>query len=165
MLHFKKSIYLGIAILLTSGCSDSQIVEEPTSTLEPDKTEEIIEQRKLAKKMFTSVLTRLADGMINALIIQSDNDKDKLQLAINHSDQTLHELCRVQETCVGGIYSSVHNNQGKGEILHRVYKGQTMQIACAWLESYPSEFGQVDEQLQQDVIGRSWHWVKVCFED
>ena len=164
MLHLKEPIYLGLIVLLVSGCGDSQIVEEPTSTLKPDKIEELTEQKKLAKKMFTSVLTRLTDGMISA-VIQYENDKDKLQLAINHSDKTLHELCRAQETCIGGIYSSVHNNQGKGEILHRVYKEQTMQIACAWVESYHSAFGQMDKQLQQDVIGRSWHWVKVCFED
>jgi hypothetical protein len=163
MLHLKKPIYLGLLILLTASCSNSEI-DEPTSSLKPDKVEEFTAQKKLAKQMFSSVLTRLENGTVSAML-QRDGDKGKLQLALNHSEKTLHELCAAQENCVGGVYASVHNKGGKGEILHRVHKGKQMQSACAWLESYPSEFAPVDDTLKKEVIGRAWHWVKECFEE
>lgn len=160
-----KRAYFGLLVLLASGCSSSSLefVEGPTSSLKPDQVEEITEESKLGKKMFTSVLTRLKYGNISA-IIQTNSD-NQLQMAINHSDKSLHELCRARENCLGGVYASVHNNNGKGEIFHRVHKGNRMKVACAWIESYSSEFEAMSEQLQKDVIGRAWHWIKVCFDE
>jgi len=174
MLLFKKPIYLGLLVLLIAGLGiigwlffqhdNLPIVEEPTSTLKPEQTQEITEQKALAKKMFTSALTRLKDGMVSAMILREGNN-GTLKLAINHSDKMLSELCQTQETCVGGIYVSVHNNKDKGELFHRIHKGKTLEMACVWLESYPSRFGTMDEALQKEVIGRTWHWVKTCFEE
>jgi hypothetical protein len=135
-----------------------------TSTLKPDSIEEMTDDKQLATKMFTSITTRLPNGMLSATI-QQENPQQHLNLTINHTDKTLHELCPTQENCVGGVYSSVHNKNGQGEIFHRVFKGKNIQIACAWVEHYSTEFGSINEQLQQDVIGRSWHWVKECFEE
>jgi len=169
MSHLKKTIYLGILILLASAVIGGwfffyggYLWQEPTSTLKPDNIEEIKEERILAKKMFRSILTQLPNGMINAVL---HRQYGRLYLVVNQSDKNLHELCETQETCVGGFYTSVMNQKGKGgEILHRIYKGKEIQIACAWLESYPTEFGTMNEQQQQEVIGRAWHWVKVCFD-
>jgi len=157
----KNYIYLLTLLLLVGGCGDSKWTE-PTSTLKPDKIEEITDQRQVAKKMFVSSLTRLPNGMMSATIHRAENE---LWLEVNHSDKALHELCPAQETCVGGVYASVHNKDAKGEILHRVYKGKTIQIACAWIEFYASEFNQVDKALSENVIGRTWYWVKKCFEE
>jgi len=154
------SLYL---LLLVVSCNRAPDVE-PTSTLEPVQVEEMTSEKQLAKKMFTSMLTRLPNGMLSAVIQAQKNDKTDLRLKMNHLEKTLHELCRTQENCVGGVYSSVHNHKGKGEIMHRIFKGKRLQIACAWIEHYPSEFDPMNEQLEQDVIGRSWHWVKECFE-
>ncbi|RKZ74341.1 MAG: hypothetical protein DRQ57_11390 [Gammaproteobacteria bacterium] len=167
MLQIKKTkhpIFLGMLLSLTGGCDNAHYADEPTSNLKPDNVEEYTEERKLATKMFTSVLTQLENGMVSMTIHRQD-EKARLQLKVNHSEKTLHELCRVQETCVGGIYASVNNHKDQGEILHRVYKTQRMQIACAWLESYPEKFGTMNDALQQEVVGRAWHWVKKCFEE
>jgi hypothetical protein len=174
MLLFKKPIYLGLLVLLVAGSGiigwlffqhgNLPVVEESTSTLKPEQIQEITEQKELAKKMLTSALTRLKDGVVSAVILR-EGDNGKLKLAINHSDKMLSELCKTQETCVGGIYASVHNNKDKGEIFHRIHKGKTLLMACVWLESYPSKFGPMDEALQKEVIGRAWHWVKKCFEE
>ncbi len=158
---FNKSIYWLILLLLVGSCSDSKWTE-PTSTLKPDNIEEITDQRQVAKKMFVSSLTRLPNGMLSATIHRTEGE---FWLEVNRSDKALHDLCPAQESCVGGIYASVHNKDAKGEILHRVYKSKTMQIACAWVEFYASEFDTVDEDLTKNVIGRSWYWVKKCFEE
>lgn len=162
MLPLKKSRYFVLLVLLVASCKNSQI--EPTSILKPEQIQEITEQKALAKKMLTSVPTRLPDGRLSAVIAR-EGDNGKLELAINRSGKMLSELCRIQENCVGGVYVSVHNNQGKGELFHRIHKGKKLQIACVWLESYSFEFGPVDNALQKEVIGRSWHWVKACFEE
>ncbi len=165
----KTLLYLGLPILLATALIGGWLFfygghlwQEPTSTLKPDNIKEITEQRILARKMFRSILTQVPNGMINAVL---HRQYGRLYLTLNHSDKNLHELCETQETCVGGFYTSVMNQKGKGEILHRIYKGKEIQIACSWLESYPTEFGTMNEQQQQEVIGRAWHWVKVCFED
>ena len=173
MLLFKKPIYLGLLVLLVAGLGligwvflqrSTPVVEEPTSTLKPEQTQEITEQKVLAKKMFTSTLTRIENGTISALILR-EGDKGKMKLAINNSDKMLSELCKTQENCVGGVYVGVHNNGDKGELFHRIHKGNTLETACVWLESYPSKFATMDEALQKEVIGRAWHWVNICFEE
>ncbi len=164
MSYLKKPILLGLLLLLIGGCDNSQFVNEPTSNLKPDKIKEFTNDRKLATKMFTSALTQLENGMLSAIIHRKDENA-QFYFTVNHSEKTLHALCEEQETCVGGVYASVHNHKKKGEILHRIYKTKKMQTACAWLEEYTSEFGVMDETLQKEVIGRAWHWVKVCFEE
>ena len=147
--------------LLAVSCIDSSKLEEPTSTLEPDNFEEITDLNKLAKRMFTSVLTRLPDGMIGSII---HKDEDKFWLEINYSDETLHKICLTEDTCVGGVYSGVHNKEKGGEILHRIYTGKTLEASCAWIEFYPEKFALMDKALQENIAGRSWHWVKECFK-
>ncbi len=165
MLHFKSAIFLGVLLSLAGGCDHSQFAEGPTSNLKPDNVKEFAEERKLATKMLSSVLTRLPNGQVSA-VIHRQNDKAKIYLTVNHSEKTLHKLCLEQETCIGGVYASVlNNNKNKGEILHRVHKTKKMVTTCAWLELYSSKFGVMDEALQQEVIGRSWHWVKECFKE
>ena len=162
MFLLKQTIYLCLLAALVTSCDDSPpSVTEPTSTLKPEQSQEITEQKVLAKQMFTSALTRIENGTISALILR---EGDNMKLVINDSKQTLSELCKTQEACMGGVYVSVHNNGDKGELFHRIHKGNTLQMACVWLESFPSKFGSMDDTLQQEVIGRAWHWVKVCFE-
>jgi len=160
----KRPIFFWMLLSLTGGCDNAHYAEEPTSSLKPDSVEEYTEERKLATKMFSSIVTQLKNGMVSMTIHRQD-EKARLQLKVNHSEKTLHELCRTQETCVGGIYASVNNHKNQGEILHRVYKTKRMQTACAWLELYSEEFGPMDAALQQEVVGRAWHWVKKCFEE
>jgi hypothetical protein len=165
----KILLYLGIPILLAIALIGgwlffyaSYLWLEPTSTLKPDKVEEITEQRILAKKMFRSILTQVPNGMISALL---HRQYGLFYLKINDSDKTLHELCQQEETCVGGFYASVMNQNEQGEILHRIYKGKEIQIACSWVESYSTEFEGMNTEQRDEVIGRAWHWVKVCFEE
>ena len=164
MLQLKRPIFFVVLLSLLGSCDHSQFAEGPTSTIEPESVKEFSEERKLATKMFSSALTRLPNGQVGA-VIHRQNDKAKIYLTVNHSEKNLHELCREQETCIGGVYASVLNNKNKGEILHRVHKTKKMLTTCAWLESYSSKFGVMDEALQQEVIGRAWHWVKECFKE
>ena len=151
-----------LIVLLITSCIDSSKLEEPTSNLKPDNFEEITDLNKLAKKMFTSVLTRVPNGMISSIVHKNEN---KFWLETNNSDETLHKICLTKDTCVGGVYSSVHNQEDGGEILYRIYTGKTLETACAWIELYSEKFTQMDDTLQENIIGRSWYWVKKCFAE
>lgn len=158
----KLSGLLTIFVFIFSGCSESPR-PAPTSSLKPEQVEEFKEEKQLAKKMFSSALKRLPNGTVGTLIVQEKPASNHWYLKLNtDSEKTLHELCNIQDDCIGGIYAGVYNDNNQGEILYRVHRGKKMQIACAWLEHYSSPFETMDKQLQQDIIGRMWHWANVC---
>jgi len=148
---------LGLIILMTA-CSESV---HYTSQLVPTRTEEITDHRALAKKMLRSAITKIEGGMI-AIVIQGEKNPQRLLI---HTDKEIgvHQRCQQQHDCLGGVYASVHTTEGKGEILYRVYKTQAMQSACAWVEFYDTPFNNMTPQLQQDILGRVWHWTQACF--
>jgi len=152
-----------ILIFTLGGCSESPI-PQPTSSLKPEQVEEFTEEKQLAKKLFGSLLKQLPNGTIGALILQEKPTSNRWYLQLNtHSEKTLHELCNMKDDCIGGVYAGVYNDNNQGEILHRIHRGKKMQISCVWLERYPTTFETMDQQLQQDIIGRMWHWATVCF--
>jgi hypothetical protein len=153
-----------VLIVTLGGCSESPI-PQPTSSLKPEQVEELTEEKQLAKKMFSSILKQLPNGTVGTLIIREKPTSNRWYLKLNpNSEKTLHELCEVQDDCIGGVYASVYNDNNQGEILYRIHQGKKMQIACAWLERYPSPFETMNKQLQQDIIGRMWHWANICFD-
>ena len=130
--------------------------------LKPAKVQEFTDRKKLATEMFRSVFTQLQNGNVTAII---DKINNKWQLIpIDITKYSMNIYCLAKRNCIGGIYASIQNKNGKGEILHRIHKGKTMIMSCAWKEFYSAPFKTMSEQLKKDVLERAWHWGKICFK-
>ncbi|MCK5720029.1 MAG: hypothetical protein KAH84_08815 [Thiomargarita sp.] len=159
----KKYLFTLVALVIIASCATNSI-KEPPSNLQPDKIKEFTENRKIATRMFSAILTQIENGMVS-YTIHRQTENAPLYLIPNTTEQTVHKLCKKQKSCIGGVFASVHNNNSnKGEILYRVYKTQQMQLDCSWLEIYDSSFAlAMNEELKTNIIGRAWHWTKNCF--
>lgn len=125
--------------------------------LKPATVQEFTDRKKLATEMFRSAVTQLPNGNVTAII---DN---KQLVPVDISKYPMNIYCLAKINCIGGIYASIQNKNGKGEILYRIHKGKNMKMDCAWKEFYSAPFEMVSEQLKKDVLERAEYWGKVCY--
>lgn len=132
-----------------------------TTKLKPEKVHEFTERKRLATEMFRSVVTRLPNGNVAAII---DKINNKWQLVpVDITKFSMNIYCKAKQNCIGGMYASIHNKNGKGEILYRIHKGKNMIMSCAWKEFYSTAFETMSEQLKIDVLERAGYWGKECY--
>ncbi len=130
--------------------------------LKPTTIKEFTDRKQLATEMFRSILTQLPNGNMAAII---DKINHKWQLvAIDITKYPINIYCRAKINCIGGIYASIQNKKGKGQVLYRIHKGKNMTMSCAWKEFYSTAFETMSEQLKKDVMERAEYWGKVCFK-
>lgn len=148
---------------ITKSCSNKIRKKKLIKTkLKPEKVHEFTDRKRLATEMFRSVVTQLPNGNLAAII---DKINNKWQLvAVDITKYSMNIYCLAKKNCIGGIYASIHNKNGQGEILYRIHKGKNMIMNCAWKEFYSAPFETMSEQLKIDVLERAWHWSKECYE-
>jgi len=148
-----------IAIFLTCLSIFSTVHSQENLNLVPEKTESISDEKLLAKKMFTSVLTKIENGSLAGLILKKDG-----QLQVEWSmPESLREKCDEIDECKGLVYLSIHNVENKGEIFYRVHNNKNYATICNSLETYPSTFSMSDA-LKQSVLQRTLSLVQTCFK-
>jgi hypothetical protein len=148
---------------ITKSCPNKVRKKLIKTKLKPTTVQDFTDRKQLATEMFRSALTQLPNGNVAAII---DNINNKWQLVpIDITKYPMNIYCLAKRNCIGGIYASIQNKNGKGEILYRIHKGKTMTMSCAWKEFYSAPFKTMSEQLKKDVLERAWHWGKICFKD
>lgn len=139
-------------------CSNFLYAQENTAFL-PDKTESITDEKLLAKKMFTSALTKIENGSFSGLILKKEGQFH----VIWRDPDGLQEKCQEDDDCRGFLYVSAHNVENKGELFYRVHNNKNFNAACSWVEYYPKALS-ISDELKQFIFQHALSLVQTCFK-
>jgi len=133
-----------------------------TTPFKPQHIEKITDDKDFIKRMLQQPMTRISNGMFNALIYR--NFIGTFYLTPTTTTK-LSQECETVSNCLGVVYVSVNKiEEEHSNIMYRIYpRSISLNLDCTWVESYDVTFSEMNEKLIKQVEGRTLEWVNACF--